>query len=141
MKRICAKIIIYLYELINSLYRLLRKHLHILITLSFCLFTKNACSQKVGLVLSGGGSSGLSHIGVIKALEDNNIPIDYICGASSGGLIGAFYAIGYSPREIEKIVNSKIFQSITKGDIPKKYEYMIKKRNDYEYNYIEFKKY
>ena len=104
MKRICAKIIIYLYELINSLYRLLRKHLHILIALSFCLFTKNTCSQKVGLVLSGGGSSGLSHIGVIKALEDNNIPIDYICGASSGGLIGAFYAIGYSPREIEKIV-------------------------------------
>ena len=131
MKRICAKIIIYLYELINSLYRLLRKHLHILIALSFCLFTKNAYSQKVGLVLSGGGSSGLSHIGVIKALEDNNIPIDYICGASSGGLIGAFYAIGYSPREIEKIVNSKIFQSITKGDIPRKYEYMIKKRNDY----------
>ena len=49
----------------------------------------------MGLVLSGGGSSGLSHIGVIKALEDNNIPIDYICGTSSGGLIGAFYAIGY----------------------------------------------
>jgi NTE family protein len=35
-------------------------------------------AQKVGLVLSGGGSSGLCHIGVLKALEENNIPIDYI---------------------------------------------------------------
>lgn len=131
MNRICAKIIIYIYELKNSLYRLLRKNLHILIVFSFCLFTKNAYPQKVGLVLSGGGSSGLSHIGVIRALEENNIPIDYICGASSGALIGAFYAIGYSPKEIENIIKTEIFKSITKGDIPKKYEYMIKKRNDY----------
>ena len=47
------------------------------------LFSFNfSFSQKVGLVLSGGGAKGLSHIGVIKALEENNIPIDYISGTS-----------------------------------------------------------
>ena len=45
-------------------------------------------SQSVGLVLSGGGAKGLSHIGVIKALEENNIPIDYISGTSMGALVG-----------------------------------------------------
>ena len=43
----------------------------------------------VGLVLSGGGAKGLAHIGVIRALEENNIPIDYIAGTSMGGIIGA----------------------------------------------------
>ena len=45
-------------------------------------------AQKVGLVLSGGGSSGMVHIGVLKALEENNIPVDYIAGTSAGGLVG-----------------------------------------------------
>ncbi len=70
-------------------------------------------------------------MGVIKALEDNGIPIDYICGTSIGGLIGAYYAIGYSPREIEDLVKTAFFQSITRGDLPVKYEYMIKKREDF----------
>jgi NTE family protein len=88
-------------------------------------------SQKVGLVLSGGGSSGLSHIGVIKALEENNIPIDYITGTSIGSLIGAYYAAGYSPAEIEALVKSGFFQQITRGDMPAKYTYLLKKRDDY----------
>ena len=41
-------------------------------------------AQKVGLVLSGGGAKGLTHIGIIRALEENNIPIDYITGTSMG---------------------------------------------------------
>ncbi|MFT6324906.1 MAG: NTE family protein, partial [Halieaceae bacterium] len=49
---------------------------------------------KVGLVLSGGGADALAHIGVIKALEENNIPISYITGTSMGALIGALYASG-----------------------------------------------
>src|SRR5436190_14085439 len=88
-------------------------------------------SQKVGLVLSGGGASGMCHIGVLKALEENNIPIDYICGTSIGGLIGAYYATGYTPEEIEYLVRTYFFQSITKGELPAKYEYMLKKRNDF----------
>ena len=82
-------------------------------------------------MLSGGGASGLSHIGVLKALEENSIPIDYISGTSIGSLIGAYYSIGYSPKEIENLVKTSFFQSITKGDLPAKYEYMVKKRDDY----------
>ena len=73
----------------------------------------------------------MCHVGVLKALEENNIPIDYICGTSIGGLIGAYYSIGYTPAEIEEIVKTNFFQSITRGDLPVKYEYMIKKRNDF----------
>lgn len=85
----------------------------------------------MGLVLSGGGSSGLCHIGVIKALEENNIPIDYITGTSIGSLIGAYYAAGYTPGEIEELVKTSFFQQITRGDMPAKYTYFLKKREDY----------
>jgi NTE family protein len=88
-------------------------------------------AQRVGVVLSGGGSSGLCHIGVLKALEENHIPIDFIAGTSMGGLVGAYYASGYTPAEIEEIVKTYFFQSITRGDLPVRYEYMIKKRQDY----------
>ena len=67
------------------------------------LLTSNVLAQRVGLVLSGGGSSGVSHVGVLKALEENNIPIDFITGTSMGALIGGLYASGYSPHEIEQI--------------------------------------
>lgn len=110
---------------------MLRSQLNIILSLVFCLGILSLKSQKTGLVLSGGGASGLCHVGVLKALEDNHIPIDYICGTSIGGLIGAYYAAGYSPREIEDIVKTAFFQSITRGDLPVKYEYMIKKREDF----------
>lgn len=97
-----------------------------------CLFYIQALlGQKVGLVLSGGGSGGICHIGVLKALEENNIPVDYITGTSIGSLIGAYYAAGYSPAEIEALVNTSFFQQITKGDMPAKYTYFLKKRDDY----------
>ena len=73
----------------------------------------------------------MCHIGVMKAMEDNGIPIDYVAGTSIGGLIGAYYAIGYTPAQIEEIVKTYFFQSISRGDLPAKYEYMIKKRDDY----------
>ena len=57
-------------------------------------------AQKVGLVLSGGGAKGLTHIGIIRALEENNIPIDYITGTSMGAIIGSLYAIVYSPDDM-----------------------------------------
>ena len=51
-------------------------------------------AQKVGLVLSGGGAKGLAHIGVLKQLEKNHIPIDYIVGTSMGAVVGGMYAAG-----------------------------------------------
>ena len=56
--------------------------------------------DKVGLVLSGGGAKGIAHIGVLQALEDNHIPVDYITGTSMGAIVRSLYAACYSPGEM-----------------------------------------
>jgi len=84
-------------------------------------------SQKVGLVLSGGGAKGVAHIGVIKALEENDIPIDYITGTSMGAIIGALYSAGYSTKQMLDIVNSEEFNNWVDSDIRKKYFYFYNK--------------
>lgn len=61
---------------------------------------------KIGLVLGSGGSKGLAHIGVIKVLEKNNIPIDFIAGSSIGAMIGGFYATKKDINQIEEIALS-----------------------------------
>lgn len=60
---------------------------------------------RVGLALSGGGALGLAEIGVIQWMEDNHIPVDRIAGTSMGSIIGAMYATGMSPAEIEKFAD------------------------------------
>ena len=55
-----------------------------------------AKKKKIGLALSGGAVLGIAHLGVIKALEENNIHFDIIAGTSAGSLVGAFLAAGYS---------------------------------------------
>lgn len=98
----------------------------------------NIHAQKVGVVLSGGGASGMAHIGVLKALEDNNIPIDYIAGTSQGALIGSLYAMGYSPAEIEALVNTESFKDMSEGIIDDKYAYYFR-RGDNDASWITFK--
>lgn len=56
--------------------------------------------MKLGLALAGGGIRGIAHAGVLKALEENNIKIDILGGTSSGSMITALYAVGYTPDEI-----------------------------------------
>lgn len=82
-------------------------------------------SQRVGLVFSGGGAAGFAHIGVLKALEENNIPIDFITGASAGALIGAMYASGYSPAQIEHIVLTDKFQRMSHDRLEEDFRYAI----------------
>lgn len=88
--------------------------------------TCNLLAGEVGLVLSGGGAKGFAHIGVIRALEENNIPINYITGTSMGAIIGAMYASGYSPDEMESIIDSDEFRTWSTGRIPVKYSYYYK---------------
>ncbi|MDR2448418.1 MAG: patatin-like phospholipase family protein [Prevotellaceae bacterium] len=76
--------------------------------------------QRVGLVLSGGGAKGMAHIGVIKALEENGIPVDYIAGTSMGAIVGSLYAIGYSPEEMIALMQSEDFTSWYKGKVLEK---------------------
>jgi len=61
---------------------------------------------KIGLALGGGGARGISHIGVLRALEEHNIPIDCVVGTSMGSIIGGLYASGRTPDEIEQIVGN-----------------------------------
>jgi NTE family protein len=86
----------------------------------------NLYAQKVGLVLSGGGPRGVAHVGVLKALEENGIPIDYISGSSMGAIIGGLYASGFSPQEIEQIVASDKMKEWAEGGITSKYRYYFK---------------
>ena len=69
--------------------------------------------------MSGGGARGLAHIGVIKALEENNIPIDYVSGTSMGAIIAALYSMGYSPEEMEAIIASEDFKRWYSGKMDK----------------------
>ncbi len=57
----------------------------------------------IGIALSGGGAKGFAHIGVLKVLEEEGIPIQVVTGTSMGSIIGALYAIGYSPEMLEQI--------------------------------------
>lgn len=87
--------------------------------------------QKVAVVLSGGAAKGLAHIGVLKALEENEIPIDYLVGTSMGGIIAGCYAGGMSPSQIEDIVLSKEFLDWVNGRFENgRSYYYFKKEND-----------
>jgi NTE family protein len=61
---------------------------------------------RIGLALSGGGAMGLAEIGVIQWMEENHIPVDRIAGTSMGSIIGAMYATGMSPAEIQKFAEA-----------------------------------
>ena len=84
-------------------------------------------AQKVGLVLSGGGAKGMTHIGIIRALEEHGIPIDYITGTSMGAIVGSMYAMGYTPDEMEELISSPDFKRWYSGEIETQYEYYFKK--------------
>jgi NTE family protein len=85
-------------------------------------------AQSVGLVLSGGGAKGIAHISVIKALEKNGIPIDFVAGTSMGAIVGGLYASGYTPDEMIEILKSANFRYWSTGQIPRKYYYYYKER-------------
>ncbi|BDD02646.1 patatin-like phospholipase family protein [Aureibacter tunicatorum] len=88
---------------------------------TFAQQQKNNDRPTVGLVLSGGGAKGVAHIGVLKYLEEKEIPVDYIVGTSMGALVGGLYAAGYSPLQIEEIFISQEFQAWINGIKDPKY--------------------
>lgn len=101
--------------------RLISSILSIITLASFASET----NPSVGLVLSGGGAKGIAHIGVIQALEDNDIPIDYITGTSMGAIVGGLYAAGYTPAEMMELIGSKGFTDWSTGQIDEKLEYFF----------------
>ncbi len=89
-----------------------------MLSLSFSLFATEA-RPKIGLVLSGGGAKGAAHIGVLKVLEENRIPVDYIAGTSIGAYVAGMYALGYSAAEIEKIMLNESWSDGYSDTIPR----------------------
>ena len=93
-------------------------------------------AQKVGLVLSGGGAKGITHIGIIKALEENHIPIDYVAGTSMGAIIGGMYAMGFTVDEMIETIKSNDFKHWTTGEIDSNYKYYYRNA-DPKPNFVE----
>jgi Predicted esterase of the alpha-beta hydrolase superfamily len=86
---------------------------------------------KVGLVLSGGGSHGIAHIGVIKVMEEAGLRPDVITGTSMGSIIGGFYAMGYSTDSLEKILKAMNWDLLLSNKIPQnKIKFSEKKHFD-----------
>lgn len=100
--------------------------------------TRVADGQSVALVLSGGGAKGFAHIGVLKALEENNIPIDYVVGNSMGALVGGLYASGFSPEEIEDLLVNPDLYSFKRGNVKKQYYYFQHFEDDASWINIPF---
>lgn len=77
---------------------------------------------RVGVALSGGGVRGAAHIGALKVLAENGIPVDMIAGTSAGAVIASLYACGYRPREMQAMAeNLKLGElidlKVTMGDL------------------------
>lgn len=85
-----------------------RLFLWVLVLMSLCQHSVSASEKraKIGLVLAGGGAKGAAHIGVLKALEELHVPVDYITGTSMGAYVAGLYATGISADKVEQVVNS-----------------------------------
>jgi NTE family protein len=98
----------------------------ILIFLLILFASQDAYTQKVAVILSGGGSRGAAHVGVLRALEENNIPVHNITGTSIGAFVGAMYAAGYSPDEIETFLTSEAMRRWSSGEFSAEYNYFYR---------------
>lgn len=87
----------------------------------------------IGLVLSGGGARGSSHIGVLKVLEELRVPIDIITGTSMGAIVGGMYASGYSVEEIEKLLEDTDWTAMFSDEQPRKRRSFRRKQDDYNF--------
>ena len=74
------------------------------------------CGRSIGLVLSGGGARAYAHIGVARAMREKGLPIDFVCGASMGGIVGACIAMGWSKEEIDARITDAFVSSNPLGD-------------------------
>jgi NTE family protein len=84
----------------------------------------------IGLVLSGGGARGGAHIGVLKALEELRVPVDYLAGTSIGAVVGGFYVSGMSVPELEQLVESLEWENAFLNRTPRRLKSFRRKRDD-----------
>ncbi len=102
-----------------------------------CLHTAAENSRpSIGLALGGGGARGTAHVGVLKALEEMQIPIDYIAGTSMGALIGAMYASGMNADELESDLGNMDWDLMFRDQTPRDFQTFRRKRDD-DLDYID----
>lgn len=86
---------------------------------------------RIGLALGGGGARGIAHVRVLKKLEELHIPVDCIAGTSAGALVGALYAAGRSPQQIEDTVLGIDWRSTFTDTLPRRERTLRRKSDDY----------
>jgi len=86
---------------------------------------------RIGLALGGGGARGIAHVRILKQLEALNIPVDCIAGTSAGALVGALYASGSTPEQIEQVVLSTEWLSLFTDTLPRRDRSLRRKADDY----------
>jgi len=84
---------------------------------------------KVGLVLSGGGARGLAHIGVLKAMREQRVPVDFIVATSMGSIVGGAYAAGQTPEQMEALVRNADWAQIF-SDRPPREDLSFRRKED-----------
>ena len=90
-------------------------------------------APRIGLVLGGGGARGGAHVGVLRFLEENNIPVDMIAGTSMGAIIGGLYAAGMSANEIEEVMLETPWNEIF-TDATRRGQRTLRRKSDDELN-------
>ncbi|HFE32517.1 MAG TPA: serine protease, partial [Gammaproteobacteria bacterium] len=94
--------------------------------------TEKAAGERprIGLALSGGGARGLAHVGVLKVLEENHIPVDMIAGTSAGAIIAGLYAMGLSAAEVETTILGIDWNDGFSDDAGRDYRSFRRKQDD-----------
>ena len=103
----------------------------------------------VALVLSGGGAKGAAHVGVMKYMEELDIPVDMVLGTSIGGLVGGLYSLGYPVETIDSLMTNMDWQWVLSDELSRDYisytdmkykeKYMISIPFYYEKDYYNMK--
>ena len=111
------------------------RHLPLIcLLLSSLALPAQSTPEGVGLVLGGGGARGAAHIGVLKVLERERVPVTHIAGTSMGSIVGAMYASGYSVDEIEALITSVNWRDMFSDDPPR--ENLPMRRKDADLRYL-----
>jgi len=87
---------------------------------------------RIGVALGGGGARGIAHVRILRQLEALHIPVDCIAGTSAGALVGALYASGKTPEQIEKVVLDTNWMAMFSDTLPRRERSLQRKGDDYE---------
>ena len=87
---------------------------------------------RIGLALSGGGARGIAHVGVLKVLEEMRVPVHCVTGTSMGAIVGATFAAGRSPAEMERLVLEADWATVFRDQPPRKEISIRRKADDYK---------